>query len=53
MRWSMLKLHLEAAQTYAQVCFGGRILRRRKCFSVKVASDFSEGGSLSGFGFLC
>jgi hypothetical protein len=26
--------------------------RRRKCFSVKVASDFSEGGSLSGFGFL-
>ena len=26
MRWSMLKLHLEAAQTYAQVCFGGGIL---------------------------
>jgi hypothetical protein len=29
-----------------------KLKRRRKCFSVKVASDFSEGGSLSGFGFL-
>jgi alkaline phosphatase D len=26
---------------------------QRKFFSVKVASDFSEGGSLCGFGFLC
>jgi glycosyltransferase involved in cell wall biosynthesis len=27
--------------------------RQRKFFSVKVASDFSEDGSLCGFGFFC
>jgi len=26
---------------------------RRKFFSVKVAGDFSEDGSLCGFGFFC